>query len=125
MTIGDLVQESRARMEASGATSATEAQQGERRLIGHSESFRGAIATLHKYLYQHMYFREEVNWHVRRATELLGRVFERLLAHPDRVPERWKETADSPERAVCDYLQGMTDRYVETVARGIGVLPSY
>ena len=73
-----------------------------------------------------MYFREEVNWHVRRATELLGKVFDELLDHAERkVPARFHETADSTHRAVCDYLQGMTDRYVESVARGIGVLPSY
>ena len=83
------------------------------------------VAVLHKYLYQQMYLREEVNWHVRRATELLGKVYDALLERPDRVPKRFFETADSQERAVCDFVQGMTDRYVDAIAKELGVLPAY
>lgn len=123
--IEDIREESSRRMAESGAASPRAAQTGARRLIGHSDAFRGMVAELHKYLYEHMYFREEVNWHVRRATELLGKVFDKLLDHPEKVPKRFQETADSEHRAVCDYLQGMTDRYVDNVARDLGVLPSY
>lgn len=125
VTIADVREESTRRMQAGGADSPRAAQSGEQRLIGHSDAFRGKVSELHKYLYEHMYFREEVNWHVRRATELLGKVFDELLKHSDKVPARFKETADSEHRAVCDYLQGMTDRYVDNVARDLGVLPSY
>jgi len=125
LSIADICSESRARLEASGARSTRDAQTADRRLVGHSDRFRAQVAALHKYLHEHMYFREEVNWHVRRATELLGKVFDALLNHPDKVPDRFRETADSEPRAVCDYVQGMTDRYVHAVARELGVLPSY
>jgi dGTPase len=124
-TIGDVATESARRMAASPARTPREAQAGERRLIGHSEPVRAQVAALHKYLYDHMYYREEVNWHVRRATELLGKVFDALAARKDKIPAHFFETADSTERAACDYLQGMTDRYVESVARELGVLPAY
>jgi dGTPase len=125
LSIADICSESRDRLEAAGAGSTRDAQTADRRLVGHSERFRTQVAALHKYLHEHMYFREEVNWHVRRATELLGKVFDALLHDPDRVPDRFRETADSEPRAVCDYVQGMTDRYVHAVARELGVLPSY
>ena len=70
-----------------------------------------------------MYFREEVNWHVRRATDLLEHLFDALAADPSLAPARFHETADSPQRAVCDYLAGMTDRYVERKSREMGLLP--
>ncbi|MHC4838594.1 MAG: hypothetical protein ACYTF3_10480, partial [Planctomycetota bacterium] len=40
-------------------------------------------------------------------------------------PKRFFETADSQERAVCDFVQGMTDRYVDAIAKELGVLPAY
>lgn len=125
MAIADIAAESAARLAASPASGPRAAQAGERRLIGHSEPVRAQVAALHKYLYEHMYYREEVNWHVRRATELLGKTFDALIARRDRIPARFFETADATERAACDYVQGMTDRYVEAVARELGVLPAY
>jgi len=125
MAIGDIGRESARRLAEVGPTNPREAQAAPMRLIGHSEEFGSMVAVLHKYLYQQMYLREEVNWHVRRATELLGKVYDALLERPDRVPKRFYETADSQERAVCDFVQGMTDRYVDAIAKELGVLPAY
>jgi len=125
MAIGDIGRESSQRLAEANPQSPLEAQSGERRLIGHSEAFGSMVAELHKYLYQQMYFNEKVNWHIRRAAELLGKVFDALVAKPDRVPERFFETAETPERAVCDFVQGMTDRYVDAIAKEMGVLPAY
>ncbi len=86
---------------------------------------RSSVAELHKYLYENMYFREEVNWNVRRATELLDKVFDAILENPRHIPERFNETAKTQEQAVCDFVSGMTDRYVDSIARTLGILPAY
>ncbi|MHC4823382.1 MAG: dGTP triphosphohydrolase [Planctomycetota bacterium] len=125
MAIADVREESARRLAATDAKSAREAQASEQRLIGHSEGFASMVSKLHKYLYDNMYYQEDVNWHVRRATELLDKVFDALMDNIDRVPKRFFETADTPHRAVCDYVQGMTDRYVDAVAKDLGVLPAY
>lgn len=125
IAIADICAESARRMADSPAADPRAAQSGAERLIGHSAACRSQVAVLHKYLYENMYFREEVNWQVRRATELLGKVFDAVLERRDKVPLHFFETADSAPRAVCDYLQGMTDRYVDAVARDLGVLPAY
>lgn len=125
LTIDDIRSESMRRLQEAAPESAEEAQALDRRMIGHSDEFRSMVADLHKWLYEHMYYKEEINWHVRRATDLLDHLFESLLARPDEVPARFQETAESPERAICDYLQGMTDRFVEHCSRNLGVLPSY
>jgi len=83
------------------------------------------VADLHKYLYENMYFQEDVNWHVRRATDLLSKVFESIITRKDFIPERFFQHAETHHRAACDFLQGMTDRYVERVAKELAVLPSY
>ena len=125
MAIADVREESSRRLADTDARSAAEAQSCERRLMGHSEDFGSMVASLHAYLYENMYLQEDVNWHVRRATELLGKVFDALQDRPDRVPAQFSETAESPQRAVCDFVQGMTDRYVDAIAKELGVLPAY
>ena len=125
MTIGDIRAESHARLAEAAPQSPLEAQSAARRLIGHSDEFRSMVASLHSYLYEHMYFREEVNWAVRRSTDLLAHLCAHLFEHPSAVPEEFFETADTTERAVCDFIAGMTDRYVEKIGRERGILPSY
>ena len=125
VAIADVRVESKKRLAATEAKSAREAQACDGRLIGHSEAFQSQVAVLHKYMYENMYYKEEVNWHVRRATELLDKVFDALLNKLDAVPQRFFENADSDHRAVCDYVSGMTDRYVDAVGKELGVLPAY
>ncbi|MBC8329557.1 MAG: dNTP triphosphohydrolase, partial [Planctomycetes bacterium] len=123
LAIEDIRAETGRRLAEHRPGSAREAQTAPSRLVGHSEPFRAMVAQLHTYLYEHMYFREEVNWHIRRATDLLDHLFDALLKQPDAIPARYQETADSPERPACDFVQGMTDRSVQTVARALGIPP--
>ena len=125
MAISDIREESSKRLSKATGINALDAQKGKTRLIGHSEKFKSMVAELHKYLYENMYFREEVNWNVRRATELLDKVFDAILENPRHIPERFNETAESQEQAVCDFVSGMTDRYVDSIARTLGILPAY
>jgi dGTPase len=125
MAIADIRDESSKRLANATGMSAVEAQSCPTRLIGHSDKFKTMVADMHKYLYANMYFNEEINWQVRRSTELLDKVFEELLLHPEHVPNRFTETADSSRHAVCDFVSGMTDRYVDSIARILGILPAY
>ncbi|KAA3609564.1 MAG: dNTP triphosphohydrolase [Planctomycetota bacterium] len=123
LAIHDIQDESVARLEAAKPDSALAAQEHPQRLIGHSKEFKGMVAQLHEYLYANMYYDDRINWFVRRSTDLVEKVFEALLEHPQQVPERFHENADSLHRAVCDYVSGMTDRYVEVAARQLGIIP--
>ncbi|HEX9794349.1 MAG TPA: hypothetical protein VGC54_10235, partial [Planctomycetota bacterium] len=122
-TIHDLQAESLRRLAEHAPADAAAARRLPRRCVGHSAPFRAMVAQLHEYLYEHMYYKEEINWHVRRATDILDHLFLTLQKQPDKVPARFFENAESPERAICDYLAGMTDRYVERVSRDLGLLP--
>jgi dGTPase len=125
MAIADISEESRQRLQSANGMSALEAQANESRLIGHSPKFKTMVAEMHKYLYENMYFNEEINWQIRRSTELLEKVFDGILESPEHIPARFLETAESTERAACDFVSGMTDRYVDTIARTLNILPAY
>ena len=48
---------------------------------------------------------------------ILGGIFEHFLACPEELPPEFRELAhrDGLERAVCDYVAGMTDGYAMEV----------
>ena len=52
-----------------------------------------------------------------KAERMLSALYERFIAEPRRMPETYVALAErfGEERAVCDYLSGMTDRYIEMI----------
>jgi dGTPase len=48
---------------------------------------------------------------------MISELFNFFLAHPDRLPEGYNESAEPLYRAVCDYIAGMTDGYFRRTYR--------
>lgn len=69
---------------------------------------------LREYLYANLYYSPEVHEPNLRAVRLLRELFGFYREHPEAVGEQCRKRADKTgwPRAVCDYLAGMTDRYV-------------
>ena len=65
---------------------------------------------LHRRLYRH----PRVVAAADAGTRLLPGLFRRYLEAPDEMPEHFRRRIgeSSPERVVCDYIAGMTDRFV-------------
>ena len=45
---------------------------------------------------------------------MMGELFTFLVAHPDRLPDTYREiaAAEPAHRVVCDYIAGMTDSFL-------------
>jgi len=73
----------------------------------------GRNAALRAFLYERVYYSQRVAEANRRAVERIAGLFEFYLAHPQRMGRQAQRSAaqEGLERAVCDYLAGMTDRY--------------
>lgn len=69
---------------------------------------------LRKYLYRNLYFSPQVDEANTRAVRVLAELFKFYVAHPREIGEqsRARIRREGLHRAVCDYLAGMTDRYV-------------
>ena len=83
-------------------------------LICYSDDLLRANHALRKFLYQNVYYHPRVAGVNRRACEMLRKVFETYLLDPDRLGDTATKRIE-PEglyRTVCDYLAGMTDRYL-------------
>jgi dGTPase len=83
-------------------------------LIRYSDELFEANRALRKFLYQNVYYHPRVADVNRRACEMLRRVFEEYVVNPDRLGETATKRieAEGLHRTVCDYIAGMTDRYL-------------
>ena len=83
-------------------------------LICYSDDLRNANAALRKFLYANVYYHPRVAKVNRRACEMLKRVFESYIADPKQLGEVATRRLEQEglHRTVCDYVAGMTDRYL-------------
>lgn len=111
--VRDVVGTADALIRASGVGSADEVRRLARPLIRYSPERRRLNLELRRYLYRNLYYNPVVHGPNQRAVQMLGELFQHLLAHPRDMGEgaRRRRRRDGVRRAVCDYLAGMTDRY--------------
>lgn len=76
---------------------------------------------LHQFLYANVYRNPIAKGEEGKAEEMLGRLYEHFSAHPDKMPAEYRAIAqeESPQRAVCDYISGMSDRYAIHLFRSL------
>ena len=110
----DLVSTSTKSIADAGVQSADEARQQSAPLIRYSDDLFQANRDLRKFLYQNVYYNPRVSEVNRRACEMLRQVFQVYLADPDKLGETAAKRIETEglHRTVCDYIAGMTDRYL-------------
>jgi dGTPase len=83
-------------------------------LIRYSDDLLESNRELRQFLYKNVYYHPRVAEVNERASEMLRRVFETYLADPDRLGDTATKRieAEGLHRTVCDYIAGMTDRYL-------------
>jgi dGTPase len=112
--VQDVIAASEARIRRAKIASADDARAQPRKLIGYGVSVLSANRKLRRFLYRELYFHPQVAGVNARACELLARVFESYIDDPrqlGRTTAKRIET-DGLHRAVCDFIAGMTDRYL-------------
>ncbi len=114
MQIRDVVENSERLIRAAGIHSADDVRSFPKALVQHSPERRELNLELRKYLYKNLYYNPVVHEPNRRAVKILEQLFKYFLAHPKEIGEgaRRRIRQTGLHRAVCDYLAGMTDRYV-------------
>lgn len=82
----------------------------ERGVIGMSEPVYLAMMQLRAFLFRHVYEKIDTSDRVRNVIDGL---FSYFCGNPGELPPLYQTVAgrDGTERAVCDYIAGMTDRY--------------
>jgi dGTPase len=112
--VRDVVSSTEEQLAGSGIQSADDARRSLSPMVQYSRERRGLNLELRDYLYQNLYFNPEVHEPNMQAVRLLRDLFAFYLEHPEAVGEHCRKRAAKLgwPRAICDYLAGMTDRYV-------------
>jgi dGTPase len=97
-----------------GVQSADEVRKQARPLIRYSDELLEANQALRKFLYKNVYYHPRVAEVNQRASEMLRRVFEAYVIDPTRLGQGATKRIETEglHRTVCDYIAGMTDRYL-------------
>jgi dGTPase len=112
--VHDLVANSAESLAKSGALSTDDVRRQPAPLIRYSDELAEANRALRTFLYQNVYYHPRVSEVNRRACEMLRRVFEAYMIDPDRLGDGAMRRIEKEglHRTVCDYVAGMTDRYL-------------
>jgi dGTPase len=94
--------------------SADEVRQQPNPLIRYSDELLEANRALRKFLYANVYYHPRVTQVNRLACEMLRKVFENYIDDPRQLGETAATRIEKEglHRTVCDYIAGMTDRYL-------------
>jgi dGTPase len=115
--IGDLIRETEGALKARGPAHAADIRAAGAPLAAFSNGLQADVIGLKEFLGRRMYRHERVLDVMRNAQHCLSEVFDALMAAPALLPRDWTDQCGSPgdartARAVCDYIAGMTDRYL-------------
>jgi len=127
MCIVDLVQATQRNLLDAGIESTADVRAHETMLCGHSPDMKPLVAELQRFLYRRFYRHPYLQEFRRWAREVIGGLFEAYRARPDEMSRWYRAWVDRVglERAVCDFLAGMTDRFaVQEHRRLVGEVPA-
>ena len=77
------------------------------------EEVQYATDRLREFLFENVYRNPVAKSEESKAQEMLMRLFEHFVKHPDGMPLLYRRNCEREivERCVCDFISGMTDRY--------------
>ncbi len=112
--VGDVIASSARAIEAAGVETVEDVRGQAQLLVRYSDALRAANGELRRFLYQNVYYHPRVARVNERACEMLRMVFAAYLAEPTRLGDGAARRIEREglQRTICDYLAGMTDRYL-------------
>jgi dGTPase len=112
--VRDVVENTEERILSAAVNTADEVRRQAKPLVQYSARRRELNLELRNYLYENLYYNPVVHEPNQRAVRMMEQLFHHYLEHPEEIGGKSRKRAQKAgwPRAVCDYLSGMTDRYV-------------
>ena len=113
LLIGDTARTTLSRLGELGIASPDDAREAESLIVGLSEGVSRPFQELKNYLHENLYRHYKVRLMAVKAERILTELFALYVSDHTLLPSKLRVhlEGDSPERLICDYLAGMTDRY--------------
>jgi len=111
--VSDCIDNSRRQITDAGIRTAYDACNRVEDLVSLSPESDRQLAELEQFLYANFYHHERLLAAAQRTRGWLTELFEQLCREPHRMPSYFRDFIPEYglQRAVCDYIAGMTDRY--------------
>src|SRR5690554_4907213 len=111
--ITDVVTATDARLRDAGVETLADVRAHETKLLGPSEAMATRLKELKSFLYANFYFHYRLIRASRKAHHILEKLYDAYCDTAEMLPPEVQQQAetDGIERALVDYLSGMTDRY--------------
>ena len=112
--VRDVVRTTEKRIVDSGVRSADDVRLQSEPLVRYSQKRGELNLELRDYLFKNLYYNPVVHQPNQRAVRVMEQLFRYYLEHPQEVGAQSRKRIKKIglHRAVCDYIAGMTDRYV-------------
>ncbi len=113
--VTDLIDATRGRLKKAGVRSVEQVRVGPGRLVAAGPRLARQNRNLKKFLFRRLYSHREVRAEREKIVKALEGLFEYFVKHPRSLPaSTFARTEHEPiHRIVCDYIAGMTDRYLQ------------
>jgi dGTPase len=100
---------------ASGVRSVADVRRADGRLIGLSPPLQPKVRQLEEFLLARVYGHERVARRMTEAKGVVARLFKAYRDNPHQLPPAYQKRAkeEGLERAISDYIAGMTDRFAQ------------
>ncbi len=74
---------------------------------------RKAHDSLKAFMFEEVYTNPDAKREEKKAVALIEKLYAYFIKHPDKLPEEYRNIAETEDvdRAVCDYISGMSDGY--------------
>jgi len=117
--VTDLIENTRTRVADAGVNTLDNIRHFARRLAEFSAEVDDERREAKQFLYEALYNAKPLQPAKKRAESLVNEVFTALLAHPEMLPASYQVKVEHEKlaRVVCDYIAGMTDRYIEDLRK--------
>lgn len=99
----------------------------EERVLGFSPDVDKALRGLRSFMFDEVYQGEVCSLERERASFIVEFLFDYFMKHVEKMPEFYQEVAsnEGKERAVADYISGMTDNYCVEIFKDLTIPRSF
>lgn len=113
--VSDLLEHTRQRLHQERVVTVDDVRRARGPLVGPGPEVRALKAGLEEFLHRRVYRHHRVQRMAAKGQRILRALFAEFCRVPELLPERYSKRVrgGQPERTVCDYLAGMTDRYAQ------------
>src|SRR6516162_9694630 len=120
--VTDLIEHTTQRVTDSGVKSLEDVRQFRERLAGFSPEVEQERREAKAYLYRTLYESKPLLPKKLKAEKIVTETFDYLVAHPNALPHSYQDKIEREKLVlvVCDYIAGMTDRYIQDVHKKLG-----